>query len=110
MLGTGQFKTVDALTPYLDAGVSQVVVSAPIKVPEVLNVVMGVNQALFSAEKHRIVTAPVAQQIALRLPFRSFTRRLASGMGRLRLFMTLRHKPFWMPLIKIYVERVRVAF
>ena len=54
---TGQFKTVDALTPYLDAGMSQVVVSAPIKVPEVLNVVMGVNQALFSAEKHPIVTA-----------------------------------------------------
>ena len=40
---TGQFKTIDALTPYLDAGISQVVVSAPIKVPEVLNVVMGVN-------------------------------------------------------------------
>ncbi len=54
---TGQFKTVDALTPYLDAGISQVVVSAPIKVPEVLNVVMGVNQTLFSAEKHPIVTA-----------------------------------------------------
>ena len=41
---TGQFKTVDALKPYLDVGISQVVVSAPIKVPEVLNVVMGVNQ------------------------------------------------------------------
>lgn len=54
---TGQFKTVDALAPYLDAGISQVVVSAPIKVPEVLNVVMGVNQTLFSAEKHPIVTA-----------------------------------------------------
>ena len=53
---TGQFKTVDALAPYLDAGISQVVVSAPIKVPEVLNVVMGVNQTLFSAEKHPIVT------------------------------------------------------
>lgn len=54
---TGQFKTVDALMSYLDAGISQVVVSAPIKVPEVLNVVMGVNQTLFSAEKHPIVTA-----------------------------------------------------
>ena len=54
---TGQFKTIDALTPYLDAGISQVVVSAPIKLPEVLNVVMGVNQALFSAEKFPIVTA-----------------------------------------------------
>ena len=54
---TGQFKTVDALMLYLDAGISQVVVSAPIKVPEVLNVVMGVNHTLFSAEKHPIVTA-----------------------------------------------------
>ena len=54
---TGRFKSVDALRPYLDAGVRQVVVSAPIKVPEVLNIVMGVNQILFSAEKYPIVTA-----------------------------------------------------
>ena len=54
---TGSFKSVDALRPYLDAGVRQVVVSAPIKVPEVLNIVMGVNQILFSAEKYPIVTA-----------------------------------------------------
>ena len=54
---TGQFKTVDALMPYLDSGISQVVVSAPIKVPEVLNVVLGVNHTLFSAKKFPIVTA-----------------------------------------------------
>jgi glyceraldehyde 3-phosphate dehydrogenase len=33
------------------------VVSAPVKEPGVLNVVMGVNQHLFDANKHRIVTA-----------------------------------------------------
>jgi glyceraldehyde 3-phosphate dehydrogenase len=54
---TGRFKSVDTLRPYLDAGIRQVVVSAPIKVPEVLNIVMGVNQTLFSTEKYPIVTA-----------------------------------------------------
>jgi len=54
---TGKFKSVDALKPYLDVGIGQVVVSAPIKVPEVLNVVMGVNHSLFDADKYPIVTA-----------------------------------------------------
>jgi glyceraldehyde 3-phosphate dehydrogenase len=54
---TGRFKSVDALKPYLDAGIGQVVVSAPIKVPEVLNVVMGVNHSLFDTDKYPIVTA-----------------------------------------------------
>ena len=54
---TGKFKSVDALKPYLEAGIGQVVVSAPIKVPEVLNVVMGVNHSLFDADKYPIVTA-----------------------------------------------------
>ena len=54
---TGKFKTVDALKPYRDQGVQQTVVSAPIKVPEVLNVVMGVNDRLFSPDHHPIVTA-----------------------------------------------------
>ena len=54
---TGKFKTVDALQPYLESGIKQVVVSAPIKVPEVLNVVMGVNHHLFNSEQHPIVTS-----------------------------------------------------
>jgi glyceraldehyde 3-phosphate dehydrogenase len=54
---TGRFNSVAALKPYLDAGIQQVVVSAPIKVPEVLNVVMGVNHTLFDSEKYPIVTA-----------------------------------------------------
>ena len=54
---TGKFKTVDALKPYRYQGVQQIVVSAPIKVPEVLNVVMGVNDRLFSPDHHTIVTA-----------------------------------------------------
>ena len=54
---TGRFNSVAALKPYLDAGIQQVVVSAPIKVSEVLNVVMGVNHTLFDSEKYPIVTA-----------------------------------------------------
>jgi glyceraldehyde 3-phosphate dehydrogenase len=54
---TGKFKTVEALAPYQAMGVSQTVVSAPIKVPEVLNVVMGVNHTLFDPARHPIVTA-----------------------------------------------------
>lgn len=54
---TGKFNSVATLKPYLDAGIQQVVVSAPIKVPEVLNVVMGVNHTLFDSEKYPIVTA-----------------------------------------------------
>ena len=54
---TGRFKTVEALAPYQAMGVAQTVVSAPIKVPEVLNVVMGVNHALFDSQRHPIVTA-----------------------------------------------------
>jgi glyceraldehyde 3-phosphate dehydrogenase len=45
------------LQAYLDQGVKRVVVSAPVKEPGVLNVVMGVNQQLFDPAIHRIVTA-----------------------------------------------------
>jgi hypothetical protein len=40
---TGTFLSSATLKPYLDAGVKKVVVSAPVKEPTVLNVVMGVN-------------------------------------------------------------------
>ena len=41
---TGKFLTVEKLRPYLDVcGVARVVVSAPVKEPSVLNVVVGVN-------------------------------------------------------------------
>lgn len=54
---TGKFKSVDSLHPYQDMGVRQVVVSAPIKVPEVLNVVMGVNETRFDPAVYPVVTA-----------------------------------------------------
>ncbi len=54
---SGVNKTSKALQAYLDQGVKRVVVSAPVKEPDVLNVVMGVNQDLYDPEKHPIVTA-----------------------------------------------------
>lgn len=54
---SGVMKTADRLQAYLDQGVGRVVVSAPVKAPDVLNVVMGVNDDAFDPEKHRIVTA-----------------------------------------------------
>jgi glyceraldehyde 3-phosphate dehydrogenase len=58
---TGKFKTSEALAPYFAQGsaarVDRVVVSAPVRSPGVLNVVMGVNDGLYDPARHHIVTA-----------------------------------------------------
>lgn len=54
---SGKMKNTDVLNGYLDQGVKRVVVTAPVKEPGVLNVVMGVNEYLFDPAQHRIVTA-----------------------------------------------------
>ena len=55
---TGAFLTRAALAPYLGAGgVAKVVVSAPVKEDDVLNVVVGVNDDAYDAARHDIVTA-----------------------------------------------------
>ena len=54
---TGKFKTVEALSPYFDSGVKKVIVAAPVKEPEVLNVVFGVNDHLYDPDAHYILTA-----------------------------------------------------
>ena len=54
---TGKFRTVDALDPYFDHSVRKVVVAAPVKDDEVLNIVMGCNDHLYNPALHRIVTA-----------------------------------------------------
>ncbi|MGR3363378.1 MAG: ArsJ-associated glyceraldehyde-3-phosphate dehydrogenase [Maritimibacter harenae] len=52
---TGVFKTREKLAPYHAAGVKKVVVSAPVKDPDALNVVYGVNHHLYVDQD--IVTA-----------------------------------------------------
>ncbi len=54
---SGKIKTTELLNAYLAQGVGRVVVSAPVKEEGVLNIVMGVNDHLYVAGEHRIVTA-----------------------------------------------------
>lgn len=54
---SGKMKTVAVLQGYLEQGVKRVVVSAPVKEPGALNIVMGVNDGSFDPARHRIVTA-----------------------------------------------------
>ncbi|QXT40643.1 ArsJ-associated glyceraldehyde-3-phosphate dehydrogenase [Gymnodinialimonas ceratoperidinii] len=54
---TGAFKSEAALAPYFEAGVKKVVVSAPVKDGDTANIVMGVNESTYDADRHRIVTA-----------------------------------------------------
>ena len=53
----GKFRKPDVLQPYLDQGVKRVVVTAPVKSPGVLDVVVGVNHDRFDPAQHRIVSA-----------------------------------------------------
>ncbi|OUS07850.1 type I glyceraldehyde-3-phosphate dehydrogenase [Rhodobacterales bacterium 52_120_T64] len=54
---TGAFKSPGKLQPYYDAGVSKVLVSAPVKKAPALNLVYGVNHELYDHEKHDVITA-----------------------------------------------------
>lgn len=54
---SGKMRTKALLQAYLDQGVKRVVVTAPVKEDGILNVVMGVNDALYDKAKHPIVTA-----------------------------------------------------
>lgn len=54
---SGKMRKAELLQAYLDQGVKRVVVTAPVKEPGVLNVVMGINDQLFNPQEHRVVTA-----------------------------------------------------
>ncbi|OYY53183.1 MAG: type I glyceraldehyde-3-phosphate dehydrogenase [Halothiobacillus sp. 28-55-5] len=54
---TGKWRSFEQISAHLTQGAPRVVVAAPVKHPEVLNVVMGVNDHRFDASRHRIVTA-----------------------------------------------------
>ena len=54
---TGIHKTKVKLAPYYAAGVKKVIVSAPVKDDDALNLVFGVNSDLYVPEKHDLVTA-----------------------------------------------------
>ena len=54
---SGKLVTTESLEPYFERGVRKVVVAAPVKTKGALNIVMGVNDHLYSHEEHNIVTA-----------------------------------------------------
>ncbi len=54
---TGRFLTPETLQGHLDRGAKRVIVAAPVKVGDVLNIVVGVNEGLYEPSRHRIVTA-----------------------------------------------------
>jgi glyceraldehyde 3-phosphate dehydrogenase len=54
---TGKFLTPETIQGHLERGAKRVIVAAPVKVGDVLNVVVGVNDHLYDPSQHRIVTA-----------------------------------------------------
>jgi len=54
---TGVHREKALLDKYIKQGVKRVVVSAPVKHPDIANIVVGVNEHVFNAELHKIVTA-----------------------------------------------------
>ena len=54
---TGKFLTPETLQGHLDRGAKRVIVAAPVKVGDVLNIVVGINHELYDPAKNRIVTA-----------------------------------------------------
>ena len=54
---TGAFKTHGKLLPYYNAGVKKVLVSAPVKSEQALNLVYGVNHHLYEPATHDLITA-----------------------------------------------------
>ena len=54
---TGKFLTPETIQGHLDRGAKRVIVAAPVKVGDVLNIVVGINHGLYDPAKNRIVTA-----------------------------------------------------
>jgi glyceraldehyde 3-phosphate dehydrogenase len=54
---TGKFLAPETLQGHIDRGAKRVIVAAPVKHDSVLNIVLGVNEALYDRARHPIVTA-----------------------------------------------------
>jgi len=54
---TGKLLSPETLQGHLDRGAKRVIVAAPVKVGDVLNIVVGINHHLYDPAKNRIVTA-----------------------------------------------------
>ncbi len=54
---TGKFLTPETLEGHFQRGAKRVIVAAPVKTGDVLNIVFGINHQLYDPAAHRIVTA-----------------------------------------------------
>jgi glyceraldehyde 3-phosphate dehydrogenase len=54
---TGKFLSPETIAGHLNRGARRVIVSAPVKTGDVLNVVYGINHTLYEPARHSIVTA-----------------------------------------------------
>lgn len=54
---SGKFRTSDSLAVYFERGVRKVIVAAPVRSDDVLNIVVGCNDHLYEPDRHHIVTA-----------------------------------------------------
>ncbi len=84
---TGKWRSFEQIRTHLMQGAPRVVVAAPVKHPEVLNVVMGVNEHRFEAAKHQIVTAASCTTNCLA----PVVKVLHEGLGIVRGTMTTMH-------------------
>ena len=53
---SGRYKTVESLDAHFKNGAKKVVVSAPVKDPSALNIVVGVNDHLYNHDKNHLIT------------------------------------------------------
>lgn len=54
---SGEFRRLEDLQSYLDAGVKKVIVAAPVKDEGVLNIVMGCNDDLYDPQVNHVITS-----------------------------------------------------
>lgn len=84
---TGRWRKHEEIAPHLEQGAGRVVVAAPVSHPEVLNIVMGVNDDRYDPAVNRIVTAASCTTNCLA----PVVKVLHEGIGIVRGTMTTMH-------------------
>jgi len=83
---TGVFRSREDATKHLDAGAKKVIISAPAKDPDI-TIVLGVNENMYDANKHRIISNASCTTYSLAPP----VKVLHDSFGVERGFMTTVH-------------------
>jgi len=83
---TGVFRTREGATKHLDAGAKKVIISAPAKDPDI-TIVLGVNEHLYDAHKHNIISNASCTTNSLAPPVHVLQKKFGIDKG----FMTTIH-------------------